>query len=196
MYWHTQRGRSLAQDVTVGPDYSISRMFVSPESDRHPICNKCYHEIVHIVKGLLARAYVCLNTVSTIIATQLAAPQSVGQPVAPGGERAISLALDFSTNTSFSLITQQSGGLTNFGLIQGIYFDATALIENAPQGVVPSVTIQFPVTGQKLMLRSGTQGYLSVLCPNPAQINFIGNNTLGVLALQFLNYPVRGVIWQ
>lgn len=102
------------------------------------------------------------------------------------GPRAVGINLDFSLTTEFDLNMQNVQARDFISMIQSMFIDNKA--SGAP------LTVAFPNTGQSITLAPGWQGYLSVLCPNPAIINFLSEGGVTCRVL-LLNYPVASFAW-
>jgi hypothetical protein len=115
--------------------------------------------------------------------------QIVNQQVPDDGPKAIPLLLDFTASAQYNLdlTNQQQQG--KISMIQSIYVDLSGNASN-------DLTITMPISGQVIVAKAGTQGYYSVLCPNPPRLNFAMATSGGsVVPVFLLNVPVAGVVW-
>jgi len=108
------------------------------------------------------------------------------QTVPLEGPRAIPLRLDFSVAAEFSLNMQNIQSRGFMSMVQAMWVDNS-------QGVTV-LEINFPNTGQTIQIPIGGQGYVNVLCPNPATMSFSSTGTQ-VCVVHLLNYPVTNAIW-
>jgi hypothetical protein len=117
--------------------------------------------------------------------------QIMNQQVPDDGPKAIPLLLDFTATTAIDeydvdLTNQQQQG--RISMIQSLYIDLS--------GATNDLTVTNPISGQVIKAKAGTQGYYSVLCPNPPRLNFTSSTSGGTLVPVFLlNVPVSGVVW-
>lgn len=115
--------------------------------------------------------------------------QPVSNQLVPDeGPKAIPLLLDFTVAAQYNLdlTTQQQQG--RISMIQSLFIDLSAANND--------LTVTFPIGGQVIVAKSGTQGYYSVLCPNPPRIYFAMATSGGTLVPIFcINVPVAGVTW-
>ena len=110
------------------------------------------------------------------------------QLVPDEGPKAIPLLIDFSGAT-----TEWDVDLTNqqqqqyISMIQTLFIDASLSADD--------VFVTFPITGQKIQAKAGTQGYYNVLCPNPPRMMFTGTADTQVIPVFLINVPIAGVVW-
>jgi hypothetical protein len=116
---------------------------------------------------------------------QVSLPQN--QQVPNEGPKAIPLLLNFAAAASFDLdltLTQEQGYIS---MIQTLFID----MSEASDPLIVTVN----GTNQKIMAAIGTQGYYSVLCPNPPRFTFANASGSDVIPLFLINAPIPGVVW-
>jgi hypothetical protein len=109
------------------------------------------------------------------------------QTVPDEGPKAIPLLLNFANAGEFDLDLQNLQSRAFISMIQTVYVDASAATDD--------LTIIFNSTNQNVMAKAGTQGYYSVLCPNPPKIRFLNTSGSDVIPVFLINVPVAGVVW-
>jgi hypothetical protein len=102
------------------------------------------------------------------------------------GPKVIPQALDFSIQASFPIDLQGLQSRNVFSAVQSVFVDNSANAQN--------LTLTFEGTGQTIICKAHTQGYYTVLVPNPAR--FTAASTGGARAyLIMINAPVAGAVW-
>lgn len=114
--------------------------------------------------------------------------QSVnGQKIPDEGPKSITVPLDFSLGTTFTLDLQNIMQRGFMSMVQGLYLD------NSLGGSTLSVT--FGSTNQNIKIAPNRQGYRMVLCPNPVNnITFFSTSGVAV-SVNLLNFPVTNSDW-
>lgn len=114
--------------------------------------------------------------------------QSVNAQMIPDeGPKSISVGLDFSLFSSYTLDLSNFIQRNRISMIQGVFMDNS--------GGGSTLEIDFSNTGQKMKIAPNRQGYRMVLCPNPAN-NITFTSTAGVpLTVILLNFPVTNSDW-
>jgi len=114
--------------------------------------------------------------------------QSVNaQKIPEEGAKSIAVALDFSTQTQYTLDLQNLIQRNFISMIQGIFLD------NSANG--STLEVSFGGSGQNMKIAPNRQGYRMVLCPNPAnQIAFTSTGGVPVTVI-LLNFPVTNSDW-
>ncbi len=102
------------------------------------------------------------------------------------GPRCLPLRLDFSLDVEYQINLQNTEALKQFSMVQSLFID------NSGNG--NSLTISNPLTGQSITTGANKQAYKNVLCPNPAQLNFLSNGGV-VCKVHLLNFPVTNCEW-
>lgn len=105
----------------------------------------------------------------------------------PEGPTAIPVPLDFTLATKYTLNMQNVISRNFFSMLQSVFIDNS----NNPA----SITLEFDNTSQPLTLEGGEQGYLQVLCQNPAVISFSSTGDVSDVAVYLLNFPVVNCVW-
>lgn len=102
------------------------------------------------------------------------------------GPRAIPINLDFTVNDSFLVDTSQLQQRNDMTVVQAVYIDN--------YGNSNVVIIEVQGGGQRIVAAPNTQGYYTILVPNPAKM--VIGSTLGSFARVFLlNSPISGHSW-
>ena len=102
------------------------------------------------------------------------------------GGLAIVAFLDFSGQPQFTLDFENFQSTNKFDLCQ------TLFVDNADGG--SAVTITFPNSRQRIVVKSNSQGYFNVLCSNPikAVVDCLGGNPVTIF---FINVAIPGATW-
>lgn len=111
------------------------------------------------------------------------------QEVPDEGPKALPLLLDFSgtvTEYDLDLTNQQQQGYIT--MIQTIYIDLS-------RSGAADLTITINGSQQVIKAKAGTQGYYSVLVPNPPKLTFASSASSAVVPVYLINVPVAGVVW-
>lgn len=112
--------------------------------------------------------------------------QNQNQLIPPEGPRALPINLDFSTDASQLLDTSMLMQRAAITIIQCVFIDNS--------GNPNPLTIDVQDGGQRIVAAPNTQGYYTILVPNPAKLLF--TSVLGAGARVFcLNSPVSGSVW-
>ncbi len=102
------------------------------------------------------------------------------------GPKTIPFVFDFSQQATYPADLQNLQGRNFFSAAQSVFIDNSL---NAA-----AVSITFDGTQQKVTAKPYTQGYYTVLCPNP--IRFLAASTGAVVVrVYLLNVPVAGAVW-
>ena len=109
------------------------------------------------------------------------------QEVPQEGPKAIPIKLDFSKATEYDLDLQNLQERGFIAMVQSIYVDASA--------ATAATIVAFNSTNQNITAKAATQGYYSVLCPNPPKMKFINTSGSDQVVVFLLNVPVAGVVW-
>ena len=109
------------------------------------------------------------------------------QEVPQEGPKAIPLKLDFSKATEYDLDLQNLQERGFIAMVQTIYIDNSAAA--SPTSAV------FNTTNQNVTAAPATQGYYSVLCPNPPRMKFLNTSGADQVVVFLINVPIAGVVW-
>lgn len=112
------------------------------------------------------------------------------QVIPDEGPKAIPLVLDFSSSAGdpIEIDAQYLQSLGRFSMLQTIFVDMSDAANN--------LTIKVNGSGQKIVAKVGTQGYYSVLAPNPFKLVFeTSPGGTDNLPLYLINVPIPGVVW-
>lgn len=133
---------------------------------------------------------VILKTKEPIVlinSNQLQVSQIRNQVVPSEGPKAVPVLLDFSNTDTWDVDVSQLQQLGFLSMVQSLYVDM-ALSDNPMVCSVNGI-------GQKLVFKPGTQGYYTILCPNPVKLEF--KSTQGGVQIQvfLINTPIAGATW-
>jgi len=123
-----------------------------------------------------------------IVNQQALSFQSVNaQKIPDEGPKSVSVPLDFSQSTVYTLDIQNLIQRSFITMVQGVFLD------NSANG--STLEISFGSSGQNIKIAPNRQGYRIVLCPNPAnQIVFTSTGGVSVTVI-LLNFPVTNSDW-
>lgn len=105
-----------------------------------------------------------------------------------GGPKTVPVNLDFDGTdgtilVDASLLVQQAK----------IEYFQTLYVDNADNP--NDLTIETDLVNQRIIVAAGSQGYYSILQPNPPKITFTTTAGAFVVPVQFLNVPVQPMVW-
>jgi hypothetical protein len=104
------------------------------------------------------------------------------------GPKVIPLILDFSSIDTWDLDGQMLGALTQFSMVQTLFIDMN--------GQANPLTVTINGSGQKIIVKTNTQGYYNVLCPNPFKIRFEQSAGGGIaVPVYLINTAIPGAVW-
>jgi hypothetical protein len=133
--------------------------------------------------------------VLTINADGLANLALDNQQIPSEGSKALSILLDFTQANQFTvdLANLQARGFMS--MIQTVYVDMSTT--DVPMNMI--------INGsrQALTFKGRTQGFYTVMCPNPVKLTFICPGGPGQdvttgrygVTIHFLNVPIPGAVW-
>ena len=104
------------------------------------------------------------------------------------GAMVIPLTLDFGAFTEYDLDLSQFEQQGRFSMVQSIFVD---LSDTAS---AMSIVVDPNGVNQNIVANGHTQGYYTVLAPNPTQITFACNSAQ-IEKVHLVNAPVAGVVW-
>lgn len=115
--------------------------------------------------------------------------QTQNQYVPDEGPKGIPLFLSFTDGTTneFDLDLEQWQSQGWLSMVQCIYIDMS-------QATSP-LTVSLAGGFQNIVAKVNTQGYYSVLCPNPVKIKFLGTANMGKVTVILVNVPIAGHAW-
>lgn len=105
-----------------------------------------------------------------------------------GGPKTVPLNMNFNgTDGTFAV--------DGTALVQGgkIEYIQTVYIDNS-QNANP-LTMIVDLTNQRIIAPAHSQGYYSILAPNPPKFNFSTTAGNFIVPVQFLNVPVQPYVW-
>lgn len=125
-----------------------------------------------------------------IDARQLATVITRNQELPVEGSGCIPVQTDFSQDTSFSIDLLMLEQETRFTDLQTLYIDASGLSGRLQVLVVGG-------TNQSIIANPGTQGFYTILAPNPTkiQINYLGADIPAGQFVILINVPIPGAVW-
>lgn len=106
--------------------------------------------------------------------------RTLGMPAK--GPKSCAVALDFATSQTWDLDYSNLGARGFLDMVQSMWVD------NSLSGAVLTITI--PGSNQTIKYPANTQGYITVLVPNPIKISFSSTGGVAVQVI-LLNFPVR-----
>jgi hypothetical protein len=111
----------------------------------------------------------------------------VSQEVPDEGPIAVPLLINFASFGSYSLDMTLQVQQKKISMVQTLYIDLSA--------ATADMTVTFPIGGQVIHAVKGTQGYYSVLCPNPPRMVFANSSGSDLVPVFLINVPIAGVTW-
>lgn len=120
---------------------------------------------------------------------QLGAAFGIANVVVPaGGPKCVPTNVDFSNTAMVLLDGQQIVQQGKIEYLQGVFIDNSA---NANK-----LTLTMSTTGQTIIAPAKSQGYYSIMVPDPPQITAATTQTNGlVIPLFFYNVPIQPGVW-
>lgn len=103
------------------------------------------------------------------------------------GPRSIPLPLDFTANGSYVLDLEPLQTQGFFSMVQTVFIDMS--------GSAVPLTLQITGGGgQTIVAKANTQGYYTILCPNPARMIFtcVGGPAM---TAYLCNFAIPGSVW-
>jgi hypothetical protein len=103
------------------------------------------------------------------------------------GPRVIPLLLDFTSTDTYTFdgqLVQATNELIS--ILQTVFIDLSTSNVN--------LTLTVGGTGQNIVAKAGTQGYYSVLAPNPLRLSFSCPGG-PLVPLMLMNMPIAGAVW-
>lgn len=116
--------------------------------------------------------------------------QVINNQVIPDeGPKAMPLVLDFTTGAPIELDLTLMQQRAIMSMVQSIFIDASQSANDI------AVTVGAG-GGQTIIAKTKTQGYYTILAPNPAKLVFTSlNGGTDNVSVILLNVPVPGVVW-
>lgn len=112
------------------------------------------------------------------------------QVIPDEGPKEIPLVLDFSASNGDPILVDLTlfGQDGRFSMLQSIFMD----LSQSPNDV--QVTID--ISNQRIVAKTKTQGYYSVLAPNPIKLKFESlQGGLIAVPVALINVPIPGTVW-
>jgi hypothetical protein len=108
--------------------------------------------------------------------------------VPSGGPKCVPTNVDFSNSGQIELDGQQIVTQGKIEYLQGVFIDNSANTD--------PVSITMSTTEQKIICPPKSQGYFSILCPDPPQMIASTPQTNGrVIPMFFYNVPIQPAVW-
>lgn len=108
--------------------------------------------------------------------------------VPSGGPKAVSNVIDFSNSADVELSGEAIVSQGKIEYLQGVYID------NADN--VDPFVLTIVGTNQRITCKGKTQGYFSILCPNPPDMNaHTTQSAANQIRVIFYNVPVQPAVW-
>jgi hypothetical protein len=107
--------------------------------------------------------------------------------VPQGGPKCVPLNVDF---TAAAIVTLDGSSIVSQGKIeylQGVFIDNSANVNN--------LSLTMSTTGQTLICPKKSQGYFSIMVPDPPQIQANANGVGLVIPMFFYNVPIQPAVW-
>lgn len=127
--------------------------------------------------------------ISIINTKALAILETQNQYIPDEGPKGVPLILGFTdgVTTEFDLDLQNFQALGLLSMVQCVFIDMSA--------ATAALTIQLANGFQNIVAKANTQGYFSVLCPNPVKLKFLGTANMGKVIVILVNVPIPGATW-
>jgi hypothetical protein len=111
----------------------------------------------------------------------------MNQTVPQEGPRAIPMKMDFTSTPEVDVDIGQLQQRGFMSMVQSVFVD----MNNIPN----PLTIVVNGTGQNIVCKPNTQGYYTILCPNPVKLQF--QTTVGspIVTVFLCNSPIPGNVW-
>lgn len=152
---------------------------------------------IHCVRSLWQKCYVvdtCNNTIlrskapmSLIDYNSLQVSLLQNQVVPPEGPRTVPIRLDFGNTGEIDVDLGQLQQRGFLNMVQTIFVD----MNGAPNNLLINVN----GTGQQIVCKVNTQGYYTILCPNPVKISFVSTQGGPIISAFLCNSPIPGAVW-
>lgn len=113
--------------------------------------------------------------------------QVKNQLVPQEGPKSIPLVLDFATETAYLYDATTQQNLGYLSMVQTIWVDTS--------GMAAALVISIPGSRQTLTIPPNMNGFLNVLCPNPAKVQFSSSAGAGIANVQLINTPIAAIMW-
>lgn len=124
-----------------------------------------------------------MSNLSQVSRTPITLQATLGMP--PGGPKCLPIQLDFSAANSYEL------DYTNMQQRNFLDMCQTLWVDNSLSS--SELWVSIPGSQQTIKVPAASQGYFTVLCPNPIKMNFTQPvNDPVVCQVTLMNYPVIG----
>jgi len=115
-------------------------------------------------------------------------PFSIANVIIPkGGPKTVPVNIDFTGIDTHEVDLSQLVEQSRIEYVQCVFVDNS----DNPN----DLEMQMDLTGQRIIAPSGSQGYYSILQPNPPKLTFTTTAGAFNVHLQFLNVPVQPCVW-
>lgn len=104
------------------------------------------------------------------------------------GPCSIPVSIDFTKDTVFRLDLQEfQAAQKRFSILQTVYIDL--------KSVTADLRIDINNSRQVIIAKGGTQGYYTVLVPNPVKLLFTSTAGAGLQIVILINVPIPSAVW-
>jgi hypothetical protein len=128
---------------------------------------------------------------SIVNSLNLAAISVFGAQVPSAGPQAVPVSVDVSLQSQYTVDYSNEINSGKLQLCQTVFIDASN-VDNA-------VSVSFNGTGQTIVVPGRTQGYYSVLAPNPLRLTIACPGLIGpasaLVNVFLINFPVANAQW-
>ena len=119
---------------------------------------------------------------------QLGATFGIANVVVPaGGPKCVPTNVDFSNAAQVVLDGQQIVQNGRIEYLQGVFVDNSANVNN--------LSLTMSTTGQVIIVPKQSQGYFSIMVPDPPQIVAATVQANIVIPMFFYNVPIQPAVW-
>jgi hypothetical protein len=119
---------------------------------------------------------------------QLGATFGIANVVVPsGGPKCVPTNVDFSNSAVVLLDGQQIVTQGKIEYLQGVFVDNSANVNN--------LSLTMSTTGQVIIVPKKSQGYFTIMCPDPPQISAATVQANIVIPMFFYNVPIQPAVW-
>ena len=107
--------------------------------------------------------------------------------VPAGGPKCVPANVDFSNAAQVLLDGTQIVTQGKIEYLQGVFVDNSANVNN--------LSLSMSTTGQVIIVPAKSQGYFSIMCPDPPQIVASTVQANIVIPMFFYNVPIQPAVW-
>lgn len=179
-YWENVGGVQ-----TPGNNSVISLPVILP--DPNLICQydgvqKCF--AIDLCDNLVLRTKTSMSLVDY---NSLRVALTMNQVVPSEGPRAIPVQLDFTNTGELDIDISQLQQKAFISMVQTIFVDMN--------GIPNALNIAVNGMGQNIVCKPNTQGYYTILAPNPVKLAFTTVQGSPIITVVLCNSPIPGAVW-